>query len=95
MTTGEIGKRLGRDPSMISRLYRDYEAKRGACSYKQANPPGKTRFKSFKTFNRFAPFKSFQYCGLFQTFQWFQSTNMLRSPLENATDHCKDLWLDI
>jgi hypothetical protein len=35
--------------------------------------PGKTRFKSFKTFNRFAPFKSFQYCGLFQTFQWFQS----------------------
>jgi hypothetical protein len=46
---------------------------RGACSYKQADPPGKTRFKSFKTFNRFAPFKSFQYCGLFQTFQWFQS----------------------
>jgi len=28
MTTGEIGKRLGRDPSMISRLYRDYEGKR-------------------------------------------------------------------
>ena len=28
MTTGEIGKRLGRDPSMISRLYRDYERKR-------------------------------------------------------------------
>jgi hypothetical protein len=28
MTTGEIGKRLGRDPSMTSRLYRDYEGKR-------------------------------------------------------------------
>ncbi len=28
MTTGEIGKRLGRDPSMISRLYRDYEGQR-------------------------------------------------------------------
>ena len=25
MTTGALGKRLGRDPSMISRLYRDYE----------------------------------------------------------------------
>jgi hypothetical protein len=65
--------------------------------------PGKTRFKSFNQpvlsavegFNRFAPFKSVQYCSLFQTFQWFQSPNMLRSPVENATDHCKDLWLDI
>ncbi len=25
MTTGAVGERLGRDPSMISRLYRDYE----------------------------------------------------------------------
>ncbi len=28
MTTQELGKRLRRDPSMISRLYRDYEGKR-------------------------------------------------------------------
>ncbi len=28
MTTQELGKRLGRDPSMISRLYKDYEEKR-------------------------------------------------------------------
>lgn len=28
MTTQDLGKRLGRDPSMISRLYRDYEGNR-------------------------------------------------------------------
>jgi hypothetical protein len=27
MTNQELGKRLGRDPSMISRLIRDYEGK--------------------------------------------------------------------